>query len=431
MNDVVGTAREYGFRNARFSSAARHRQLRYREVSAISRFQPILSLAHRRPVGFEALVAVTDAGGAPCTPGQLFALGARVPDLVEIDRACRELHLANFVAQDAEQTWLFLNVDPTVAVEGRQFGPFFAQALARHGFPAARVVVEFTESRLADERMLDHAVRYYRELGCLVAVDDFGAGESNFGRIWRLKPDIVKLDRATIAAAAREPAARRLVTGLVGLLHEGGTLVCIEGIETDLEARIAIDASADLLQGYLFARPSPVLAHGADFLPLFERLLGEFARESGAEAERGRRALDAYGSSFDAVAHALQRGEPFSRSARSFLELPAAERCYLLDEHGRQIGRNLVSPANRAAFDPRFAPLHDVDGANWSARPYFRRAMLEPGRIQRTRPYLSINGPRMCMTLSVTVRIDGRQQVLCADLDAGRLDESPWRATAA
>jgi hypothetical protein len=52
--------------------------------------------------------------------------------------------------------------------------------------------------------------------------------------------------------------------------------------------------------------------------------------------------------------------------------------------------------------------------------------MMEPGRIQRTRPYLSLNGPRMCMTFSVTVRLDGRQQVLCADVDAGRLDETPW-----
>ena len=52
--------------------------------------------------------------------------------------------------------------------------------------------------------------------------------------------------------------------------------------------------------------------------------------------------------------------------------------------------------------------------------------MMEPGRIQRTRPYLSLNGPRMCMTFSVTVRLDGRQQVLCADVDAGRMDETPW-----
>ena len=423
MNDVAAPARKYAFRNARFTPSAQETRLQYRGVSAISRYQPILSLAHRRPVGFEALVSVD---GGKATPAHLFDPAADLDELVELDRACRELHLANFARQDPENCWLFLNVDPKVAAEGRQFGPFFSQALERHRFPAARVVIEFTESRMADEEMLGNAVRYYRELGCLVAIDDFGAGESNFSRIWRLKPDIVKLDRSTIAAAARDPATRRMVTGMVGLLHESGALVCVEGIETDLEARIAIDASADLLQGYLFARPSPTLAHDADFLPLFERLIDEFSREIGAESERSRRALDAYGHEFDAMALALEGGRPFAQAAHGFLGLPAAERCFLLDERGRQIGRNLVSPANRAAFDPRFEPLYDVDGANWSARHYFRRAALEPGRIQRTRPYLSLNGPRMCMTFSVTVRLDGRQQVLCADVDAGRIDEAPW-----
>lgn len=423
ISQGIAAPQAYGFRNACFGHAAPQREFSYRSLSVISRFQPILSLAHRRPVGFEALAGVADPQGRPCGPGQLFAMGTEVGDLVEVDRACRELHLSNFAAQDPQDSWLFLNVDPTVAVEGRRFGAFFAQALARHAFPASRVVIEFTESRLADEKMLDGAVRYYRDLGCLVAIDDFGAGESNFSRIWRLKPDIVKLDRSTIVAAAGDPATRRLVTGLVGLLHESGALVCVEGIETDLEARIAIDASADLLQGYLFARPGPMVAQGPEFLPLFERLVAEFSGEVGSEADRSKRALDAYRSQFDAMAFGLEGGQPFSQAAQGFLGLPAAERCFLLDEHGRQIGRNLESRANRAAFDPRFAPLYDAVGANWSARHYFRRATLNPGKIQRTRPYLSLNGPRMCMTFSVTVQIDGFTQVLCADIDADRLDK--------
>jgi EAL domain-containing protein (putative c-di-GMP-specific phosphodiesterase class I) len=420
---VQAQASPYEFRDAHFARSADRLEMKYRTLSGTSRFQPILSLAHRRPVGFEALVAVTDRQGRNCGPASLFELGTDLADLVELDRACRELHIANFGAQDPLHSWLFLNVDPKVAVDGRSFGPFFADALARHSFPASRVVIEFTESRLTDERMLENAVRYYRDLGCLVAIDDFGAGESNFSRIWRLKPDIVKLDQSSIAAAARDPVTRRLVTGLVALLHESDALVCVEGIETELEARIAVDASADLLQGYLFARPSAVLAHDADFLPLFERLISDFSRESGIDAARGRRTLDVYGSAFDASARALEQGRPFAEAMRAFLALPAAERCFLLDERGWQIGRNLVSRANRAAFDPRFAPLHDVDGANWSARHYFRRAIFEPGGIQRTRPYLSLNGPRMCMTFSVTVQIDGRQQVLCADVDASRLEE--------
>ncbi len=38
-------------------------------------------------------------------------------------------------------------------------------------------------------------------MGCLLAIDDFGAGHSNFERVWNLKPDIVKLDRTLLVRA--------------------------------------------------------------------------------------------------------------------------------------------------------------------------------------------------------------------------------------
>src|SRR5688572_14719911 len=59
MNDMAAPAGEYAFKNARFGQSALQTQLRYKGLSAISRYQPILSLAHRRPVGFEALVGVS------------------------------------------------------------------------------------------------------------------------------------------------------------------------------------------------------------------------------------------------------------------------------------------------------------------------------------------------------------------------------------
>ena len=55
--------------------------------------------------------------------------------------------------------------------------------------------------------------------------------------------------------------------------------------------------------------------------------------------------------------------------------------------------------------------------ARWARRPYFRRALDEPGVVQMTRPYLSLHGPRMCVTLSVAVPVAGRLQVLCVDID--------------
>ena len=112
------------------------------------------------------------------------------------------------------------------------------------------------------------------------------------------------------------------------------------------------------------------------------------------------------------MAERLAAGEPLDEVCWNFLALDAAARCFLLDAHGRQSGRNVVLRADRALAEARFSPLADAQGANWLRRPYFRSAIAEPGRVQVTRPYLSINEAQPCVTLSVAVRIGDAQRVL-------------------
>ena len=68
-------------------------------------------------------------------------------------------------------------------------------------------------------------------------------------------------------------------------------------------------------------------------------------------------------------------------------------------------------------MDPRFRPLGLASDARWARRPYFRRALEEPGVTQITRPYLSLHGARMCVTLSVACATPAGLRVLCADID--------------
>ena len=75
------------------------------------------------------------------------------------------------------------------------------------------------------------------------------------------------------------------------------------------------------------------------------------------------------------------------------------------------------SPRYSTVNDPRFNPLLDAKDAVWSRRPYFRRAISHPGEVQVSRPYLSITGANMCVTLSIMVNTSQGAQVLCGDLD--------------
>ena len=56
-------------------------------------------------------------------------------------------------------------------------------------------------------------------------------------------------------------------------------------------------------------------------------------------------------------------------------------------------------------------------GTNWQAKPYFRRAAEAPGVVQVCRPYLSVTGPRLCLTLSLGCIVEGALVVACVDID--------------
>jgi hypothetical protein len=279
--------------------------------------------------------------------------------------------------------------------------------LERHGIPPHRVVVEILETSVYDEPNLARSVHFFRELGCLVAIDDFGAGESNFERIWRIQPDIVKLDRSMVVEATRTRRVRR----------EAGCLVVMEGLETSEHALIALESDADFVQGYYFGEPRIRLGARDDPQGILSDLLSSFEERVLAQAAEERDVLSRYRKKFEACAERFQQGAEADSALAEFNELEAVQRCYLVSASGVQVGSNLSARVARQRPDARYQPCSDADGANWLRRPYFRRAIAQPGSVQVSRPYLSIADGRSCITFSIAIPETRGVRVLCADLD--------------
>ena len=99
-------------------------------------------------------------------------------------------------------------------------------------------------------------VQRLRRLGCKLAIDDLGAGYAGLASFVQLEPDIVKLDMSLVRDADTSPLKRKLIGSLTSVCHELGVLVVAEGIETSAERAVVADAGCQLVQGYLFGRPS-------------------------------------------------------------------------------------------------------------------------------------------------------------------------------
>ena len=383
-----------------------------------SHFQPIYSLTHHRAIGHEALLRATSSvTGAPIPPMELFA-GVDGDDArVSLDRASLLQHLAAYAGKDADE-WLFLNVHPRSLVS--PCGPGIreiADALAAHGLRPGQVVIEVLESTLPDDADFDRRIDELRELGCLVSLDDFGAGHSNFDRVFRLRPEIVKLDRSVVVRAEVDPHARRIASQMVSLLHECGCLVLMEGIETDEGAYTALRCDVDFVQGYHFGRPASALAGGAG-LHALRAAWDRFDRQSATDDRLWHEQMSPYKQSIELASVLLAGGAPMDDACSRFLSQPGSDMCYLLDKQGRQVVHNAFRPGlsrQQLQSVERFAPLHDTSHARWSRRAYFRGAEASPNMAQVTRPYMTLQGSRMCVTVSIQFDMGGRALVLCGD----------------
>ncbi|WP_111495670.1 EAL domain-containing protein [Marinobacter bohaiensis] len=377
--------------------------------------QPIFSISHKRIVGYEALIRAFDTDNASVLPLHLFQLPDNAPENVLLDRLCRYLHIRNFAALPDDVNWLFLNVSPQV-VAGRRRDSFFGQLLSRIGFPSHRVVVEIVEQPTDDADQLRETVNYYKQLGCLTAIDDFGAGHSNFERIWNLSPDIVKLDRQLLARATDDKRARQILKGIVSLLHQSGCLVLLEGVETRSQALIAIDAGADFVQGFYFRRPDLELDEVIRSATDLDELLTDYKRSSRNEMDPSHELSGFFEPLFIAAAGELQAGRTFADACRSLTGHHSVSRCYLIDDQGVQNEDTLRSDYLIECFDPRFRPLENTANADWFRQHYLRQALGQPGQLQITRPYLSVTGAYMCVTLSLAFQLGSTTTVLCCDI---------------
>ncbi|ACO81243.1 EAL/GGDEF domain-containing protein [Azotobacter vinelandii CA] len=218
-------------------------------------FQPILSLSEQRIHGYEALSR--GPSNSPLhAPMPLFGAARHAGRLGELEALCRKNACRRFRELDLGGR-LFLNVSPEVLLEPERRTGHTLELLNELGIPPHKVVIELTEQTpIKDFALLDAALYYYRAMGFSIALDDLGAGYASL-RLWsELRPDYVKIDRHFIDGIDRDPLKREFVDSILRMARASRARIIAEGIERPEELATLVEMGVDLLQGYLFARPT-------------------------------------------------------------------------------------------------------------------------------------------------------------------------------
>ncbi|WP_291383632.1 EAL domain-containing protein [Demequina sp.] len=123
-----------------------------------------------------------------------------------------------------------------------------------------RVVIEITEhAAIRDPRVLLALLADFRDAGGRLAIDDMGTGYSGLSHLVELSPDIVKLDRSLVAGIAHGNVRHSLARSLVAFCSDVGTSIIAEGVETEEDSELLHNIGIDFAQGYLYARPGPLI----------------------------------------------------------------------------------------------------------------------------------------------------------------------------
>jgi diguanylate cyclase (GGDEF)-like protein len=213
-------------------------------------FQPVVRLIDGAVVGYEALARTDLLDGSP---DQWLEAASVVGLRVEVELAC--LEAATVAGRPPDGALLFVNASPATVLDPRMRDMV-------HRLP--RCVIEITEhDAVHDYERLRAVLAELRGLGCLVAVDDVGAGYASMAHVLALAPSFVKIDRSLVDGMHADPGRRALVQALQAFTSAIGGATIAEGVETVADLRELRALGVDLVQGFGVAKPGepwPTLA---------------------------------------------------------------------------------------------------------------------------------------------------------------------------
>ncbi|HWJ45900.1 MAG TPA: EAL domain-containing protein, partial [Gaiellaceae bacterium] len=219
-------------------------------------YQPVVRLAGRDILGFEALVRWNHPARGLIPPVQFIPVAEETGLIVPMGRwiletACREA--VRLQQQFPREEPLTISVNLSVRqLQSETLVGDVRKALAATGLAASSLVLEITESlMLSDTDFAMQQLHELKSLGIRLAMDDFGTGYSSLSYLSRFPVDILKMDRSFVGSQENEA----LTSAIIALGTSLSLEVVAEGIELPEQASSLEELGCELGQGFLFAKP--------------------------------------------------------------------------------------------------------------------------------------------------------------------------------
>lgn len=218
-------------------------------------FEPVVEAKTRKVAFYECLMRVHRADGGIAQANEIIPVAERVGLMRMLDYRVLELVVAELAAASALTA--SVNVSPASTVDPDWWAGLGALLRASPG-AAERLIIEITETAAIQD--VDDArgfVSRVKDLGCRIAIDDFGAGNTSFRNLRKLGVDVVKVDGAFVQNMMKSDDDRAFVHTLIDLSRRLGLKTVAEWVQDENAAQLLAEWGCDYLQGALIGLAAP------------------------------------------------------------------------------------------------------------------------------------------------------------------------------
>jgi diguanylate cyclase (GGDEF)-like protein len=218
--------------------------------------QPIIEAETGKPAMYECLLRMTRPDGSVASAGEFIHVAEQLGMARKIDMHTLELAVALLARHP--RLMLSVNVSGFTANDNA-----WAEALHRltgnRREMTQRLMVEITETAMIhDLGRMSAFVDMLRDVGCTVAIDDFGAGYTSFSHLKKLRVDVLKIDGAFVKDLPNDHQGRVLIKSMIELAKAFGLKTIAEWVGDAQTAQFLRDAGVTYLQGFLYGLPIAV-----------------------------------------------------------------------------------------------------------------------------------------------------------------------------
>ncbi len=236
---------------------ALHRAITNNELAM--HYQPLVEIRTGFMVGAEALVRWERPGHGLLYPPSFIQIAEESELILPmgnwiIDQVCADL--GRWPKSNGRSPMVTINLAAgQLAVD--TLVPTVVSALQRNGLHPARVGFEITESmEIRDLEAASINLNRLSELGCRIAIDDFGIGHATLAYIRQFSmADALKIDRSFVDGLGRSREDTAIVNASIALADSLGLQVIAEGVENVEQLATLQDLGCRYAQGFGLSKP--------------------------------------------------------------------------------------------------------------------------------------------------------------------------------